>query len=400
MNMSRYKKSGWFNESHRHSLARKGIKTGRANKLKWSSIYDTPYERIEKEFKKSYGKKPTSQEMSDIALEGSFGPDYASSSLSSIDLGDGYSIVAHSESTRNGFRHIAVLMRGGQEVARAKIPYQNRTWESYEYQSVMEKLVDDNFEGEEQKKLIEKLKNRPADYAKFTNTSIGDAFFSGEKKGTSNSMKIVSKGDKTLLVGYGHAVYAERDNNTHIVTFFKGWDKYSPTTSKQLSQTRLRNVENVSDKAPSMTDYAKGDYEVYTPVTQETTVTYKKSEDKKPLLQKGWIKRGLDKEEKLAKSTGRGIVTVGKGVAKGTAKALGFFGSIVKEGINYSKKHNLTIEPVYVPRGSGNNPDGGSRDLKYKIKEWGYIFGSKKEAEKYANEHKILSSGEIVRRGK
>lgn len=47
----------------------------------------------------------------------------------------------------------------------------------------------------------------------------------------------------------------------------------------------------------------------------------------------------------------------------------------------------LTIEQTSVPRGSGNNPNGGSRDLRYKIKEWGYIFGSKKEAVEYAKTH-------------
>ena len=47
----------------------------------------------------------------------------------------------------------------------------------------------------------------------------------------------------------------------------------------------------------------------------------------------------------------------------------------------------LTIEPTFVPRGSGNNPNGGQRDLRYKIKEWGYIFRTKKDALKYAKTH-------------
>ena len=56
-----------------------------------------------------------------------------------------------------------------------------------------------------------------------------------------------------------------------------------------------------------------------------------------------------------------------------------------------NKKNNLTIEPVFVPRGSGNNPYGGRRDLHYKIKEWGYIFSTKEEAEKYAKKHKEIN---------
>ena len=62
-----------------------------------------------------------------------------------------------------------------------------------------------------------------------------------------------------------------------------------------------------------------------------------------------------------------------------------------------SKKHNLTIEPTFVPTGAGNNPDAGKRDLHYKIKEWGFVFPSKQDAEKYANEH-IEKNGVIVKK--
>jgi hypothetical protein len=56
----------------------------------------------------------------------------------------------------------------------------------------------------------------------------------------------------------------------------------------------------------------------------------------------------------------------------------------------------LTIEPVFVPRGSRNNQYGGKRDLHYKIKEWGYIFPKKEDAEKYAKEHKEIN-GVIIK---
>ena len=46
------------------------------------------------------------------------------------------------------------------------------------------------------------------------------------------------------------------------------------------------------------------------------------------------------------------------------------FRSNMKKQREVSKtKQNLTIVPTYVPRVSGNNPDGGERDLHYKIKE-------------------------------
>jgi len=60
--------------------------------------------------------------------------------------------------------------------------------------------------------------------------------------------------------------------------------------------------------------------------------------------------------------------------------------AMARMGIRTGNK-KLSIVPTNVPRGSGNNPSGGKRDLHYKIKEWGYVFPTKKDAEKYAKEH-------------
>lgn len=56
-------------------------------------------------------------------------------------------------------------------------------------------------------------------------------------------------------------------------------------------------------------------------------------------------------------------------------------------GIKSGRKSKLNIVPTYVPRGSGNNQYAGKRDLHYKIEKWGYVFPTKKDAEKYANTH-------------
>jgi hypothetical protein len=56
---------------------------------------------------------------------------------------------------------------------------------------------------------------------------------------------------------------------------------------------------------------------------------------------------------------------------------------------------NLTIEPIFVPQGKGNNPDAGQRDLHYKIKEWGYIFPTEEAAKNYADTHKVNERGFI-----
>jgi len=91
------------------------------------------------------------------------------------------------------------------------------------------------------------------------------------------------------------------------------------------------------------------------------------------------------------KNTRRGL---GKGLGTGyknLAPMDSHIHSLSAKGVK-----SLHIEPTYVPRGSGNNPYGGKRDLHYKIKEWGFIFPTKESAEKYADEHIEINGGEII----
>jgi len=63
-------------------------------------------------------------------------------------------VVCESEKTRNGFRHLATLMRNGNEEASGKCCYLNRTWEKYEFQSVLHKVVEnDKCLSEEERKI-------------------------------------------------------------------------------------------------------------------------------------------------------------------------------------------------------------------------------------------------------
>lgn len=71
------------------------------------------------------------------------------------------SIVCDSVSTRSGFKHTAILMNGGyQTVFEAKVCYQNRTWERYQFETVLGCLAkkmeaSDNFF--EEAKTLNKL---------------------------------------------------------------------------------------------------------------------------------------------------------------------------------------------------------------------------------------------------
>jgi hypothetical protein len=151
--MAKYNSSGWHFQSTRHSNARR---TGHAGG-KYAVSYNDPKG---KSF--SLGVFPTDKEaykakLKYVKTHEGFSEDddfwktetnskkdfgYASTGFQTFPLKDGYEIVAHFENTRNGFRHIAVLMKNGREVDRAKATYLNRTWERYEYETVIRDLLD------------------------------------------------------------------------------------------------------------------------------------------------------------------------------------------------------------------------------------------------------------------
>ena len=71
-------------------------------------------------------------------------------------------IVCRSEGTRYGFRHLATLLYNGYERGTSKICYYNRTWERYEFESVLEKVAEDHkklLDEKEYKKVVKSIKN-------------------------------------------------------------------------------------------------------------------------------------------------------------------------------------------------------------------------------------------------
>jgi len=87
-------------------------------------------------------------------------------------------------------------------------------------------------------------------------SDVGDAFFSGSECSNRRNLDSVKKGNKLLLVGYGWAVYGEKDLSTGKTTFYSGWRGYSSTTSKHLGQSGISSRANVtSAKAPRLSDY-------------------------------------------------------------------------------------------------------------------------------------------------
>lgn len=59
-------------------------------------------------------------------------------------------IILESKSNYYGFRHIATLVFGNSQKAKTSIQYYNRTWETYDYQSILIKIINQELESIEQ----------------------------------------------------------------------------------------------------------------------------------------------------------------------------------------------------------------------------------------------------------
>ena len=62
--------------------------------------------------------------------------------MKTFKINDYIEIVCEWKKTRNAFKHEATLLINGIERETTKICYLNRTWESYEFESVIEKLAE------------------------------------------------------------------------------------------------------------------------------------------------------------------------------------------------------------------------------------------------------------------
>ena len=62
--------------------------------------------------------------------------------MKKFTVNDRIIIIAESKDTRSGFKHVAHLFLGDNEVEETKVCYLNRTWESYQYQTVIHKLIE------------------------------------------------------------------------------------------------------------------------------------------------------------------------------------------------------------------------------------------------------------------
>jgi len=104
------------------------------------------------------------------------------------------SIVCESKKTRIAFKHEAVLLVNGMESDRTKICYQNRTWETFEYESAIIKLLDKTnyLNQEERKAFMDKCAGKAnAESEQMLSTigmvaKMGEVLCAGDQKATND----------------------------------------------------------------------------------------------------------------------------------------------------------------------------------------------------------------------
>lgn len=108
-------------------------------------------------------------------------------------------IVCNSESTRYGFRHLATLFVDGVESTKGKCTYQNRTWERYEFQSVLFDVVNKSDLSEKDKKMCKNYIDayKESDTAMKTTVmvaSLGELFCDNQKDKNSWKLRMLKAG--------------------------------------------------------------------------------------------------------------------------------------------------------------------------------------------------------------
>lgn len=118
-------------------------------------------------------------------------------------------VVCTSENTRSGFRHLATLMICGNERETAKCTYQNRTWESYEFQTVLSILINKAFENKKllksEKEACDKfIEGDQTDWSGFKTTSmvaqLGEVFCNNQKDKNDWKARMLKAGIQGLSI--------------------------------------------------------------------------------------------------------------------------------------------------------------------------------------------------------
>lgn len=108
-------------------------------------------------------------------------------------LNDTYSIVCNDKKTRSGFKHEATLRANGLSQRSTKICYLNRTWESYEYQSVVHRLIDLYFSKDQAQRYKNVVDGKGNEESKHAFDTVKLAMVVGELVGGNKEERVAFK---------------------------------------------------------------------------------------------------------------------------------------------------------------------------------------------------------------
>lgn len=118
-----------------------------------------------------------------------------------FELEDNVYIKCWSEKTSRGFRHLAEFYVDGELIEDAKVVYSNRTWEKYEFESVIEKMLGKmNRPDIERQAIMGTVENqalgRVNDDMKTIAmvSSLGDVFGTSEKERNDWKLRMIKAG--------------------------------------------------------------------------------------------------------------------------------------------------------------------------------------------------------------
>lgn len=115
-------------------------------------------------------------------------------------LDEHISVVCEWKKTRTAFKHEATLLLDGREIDKTKICYQNRTWESYEYQSVLYKIISNTNEllPEQKALFLEYVKKDHTDWSGFNTIAriaqIGELLTDSKKESNDWKTRMIKAG--------------------------------------------------------------------------------------------------------------------------------------------------------------------------------------------------------------
>ena len=116
-------------------------------------------------------------------------------------------IVCDWKKTKTAFKHEATLLVNGVERDTTKICYLNRTWEAYEFESVIEKLLDKTqyLNEAERKAFLDKCAGRAHEEVKSMFGAIGAVALMGEIFHAGNPRAINDWKTRMLKAGFGNS---------------------------------------------------------------------------------------------------------------------------------------------------------------------------------------------------